>query len=108
MSKGIWVIYDKKTSAILRIRARNGNTTEWYYGVGAARAALTRYCKKSGLMPTDSDYPLYHYGVAERDYYRAHIEQHVRRKNMMTGVEYMESVNTPLSCSPASETYWSM
>jgi len=108
MSKGIWVIYDKKTSAILRIRARNGNTTEWYYGVGAARAALTRYCKKSGLMPTDPNYPLYHYGVAERDYYRTHIEQYVRRKNMMTGEEYMESVNTPLSCSPASETYWSM
>jgi len=108
MSKGIWVIYDKKTSAILKIRARNGNTTEWYYGVGAARAALTRYSKKSGLLPTDLDYPLYRYGVAERDYYYKNIEKMVKRKNMMTGVEYMESVNTPLSCSPASETYWSM
>jgi len=108
MSKSIWVIYHKKTSAILEIHSRNGTATRQYYGVGAARAALTRYSKQSGLMPTDSDYPLYHYGVAERDHYRTHIEQHVRRKNMMTGVEYVESVNTPLSCSPASETYWSM
>ena len=107
MSKGIWVIYDKNSTQILRIRTRNGNTTEWYYGVGAARAALTRYSKQSGVMPTDSDYPLYHYAVADRDYYYKNIEQTVVRKNLMTGQEYRESVNTPLSCSPASETYWS-
>lgn len=108
MSKGIWVIYDKDTSAILRIRTRNGNTTEWYCGIGAARAALTRYSKQSGLMPSDLDYPLYRYGVAERDYYYKHIEKMVKRKNLMTGEVYEESVNTPLSCSPASETYWSI
>ena len=32
----------------------------------------------------------------------------VTRKNLMTGKEYQEEENTPLSCSPASETYWSM
>jgi hypothetical protein len=32
----------------------------------------------------------------------------VERTNLMTGKKYMEDADTPLCCSPASETYWSM
>jgi len=32
----------------------------------------------------------------------------VTRKNLMTGAEYQERADTPLCCSPSSETYWSM
>lgn len=32
----------------------------------------------------------------------------VTRTNLMSGQEYQEAVDTPLCCSPASETYWSM
>lgn len=32
----------------------------------------------------------------------------VTRRNLMSGQEYQEAEDTPLSCSPASETYWSM
>ena len=32
----------------------------------------------------------------------------VERVNLMTGNTYMEAEDTPISCSPASETYWSM
>jgi hypothetical protein len=39
--------------------------------------------------------------------YYASIEQFVERKNLMTGLPFKESVNTPWACSPASETYWS-
>ena len=35
-------------------------------------------------------------------------ETYVVRKNMMTGAEYKERYDTPISCSPASETFWSM
>ena len=107
MSKGIFVLYDKQTSQILKIRTCNGNTTRYYYGVGAAKAALTRYCKASGLSFIDPNYPLYRYSVAEKTHYFQHIEKTVKRTNLMTGQEYTESVNTPLCCSPASETYWS-
>ena len=107
MSKGIFVIYNKKTSAILEIRTANGNTTKWYYGKSAAKAALTRYCKKSELNFTDPEYPLYQYNIAERDYYNKNIERQVKRRNFMTGEEFSESVNTPYYCSPSSETYWS-
>jgi hypothetical protein len=32
----------------------------------------------------------------------------VTRVNLMSGLEYQEPADTPLCCSPASETYWSM
>jgi hypothetical protein len=32
----------------------------------------------------------------------------VQRRNLMTGELYWEAEDTPLCCSPASETYWSM
>lgn len=32
----------------------------------------------------------------------------VKRINIMTGKVFEEAYDTPLCCSPASETYWSM
>jgi hypothetical protein len=32
----------------------------------------------------------------------------VERTNLMTGKKYLEDADTPLCCSPSSETYWSM
>ena len=35
-------------------------------------------------------------------------EPMVIRKNLMSGKTFIEKLNTPSHCSPASETYWSM
>lgn len=35
-------------------------------------------------------------------------ETYVTRVNMMTGKEYKERFDTPIYCSPAFESYWSM
>lgn len=35
-------------------------------------------------------------------------ETWVTRKNLMTGTEFQERYDTPWTCSPASELYWSM
>ena len=41
--------------------------------------------------------------------YRYEIhETYVTRTNMMSGREYQERYDTPRSCSPSSEAYWSM
>ena len=37
----------------------------------------------------------------------AEIEPMVERTNLMSGKKYMEKLNTPSYCSPASESYWS-
>jgi len=41
--------------------------------------------------------------------YRVEIyETYVTRTNLMGGAEYKERYDTPRSCSPSSEAYWSM
>ena len=35
-------------------------------------------------------------------------ETWIVRRNLMTNIQYKERYDTPISCSPASETYWSM
>jgi len=107
MSKDTFVIYDMKTSAILEIRKANGQRSSHYYGIGAARAALTRFSKKNAMACPKSD-PTPKYAIAEREYYAKNIERMVERTNMMSGKKFMESINTPYYCSPSSETYWSM
>jgi len=50
----------------------------------------------------DSKYP-----AAKGYRYEIH-ETYVTRKNMMNDAEYQERYDTPRSCSPSSELYWSM
>ena len=75
----------------------------------AAKAALTRMSKhhRANMLETVND-PLYRYGIAEVGVFHSTIEKTHTRKNMMSGVEYTETVNTPAYCSPSSESYWSM
>lgn len=96
-----YVIYDTNTT---RIRADRVYKTH-----AAAQAALTRMNNTWNRdYPAELDKMLFMFGIAELDYYYAHIERQVERTNAMTGKTYTESVNTPLCCSPSSETYWSM
>ena len=69
-----------------------------YKTFGAAHATRTRLCNKSG------------WGIDELDIVdtKTYQPRTVTRKNLMSGIEYQEDVNTPLCCSPASETFWSM
>ena len=66
----------------------------------SAKAARTRMFKKST--------PSFNVAIAEEKHYRDNIEQFVERTNIMTGKKFTESINTPISCSPAFETYFAM
>lgn len=48
------------------------------------------------------------YSIAEAGDFHENIEKMVTRINLMSKKEYKERANTPISCSPAFETYWSM
>jgi hypothetical protein len=74
------------------------NRTRAYKTFGSARATRTRLCRKAGYSVSDLS-------IIDTKYYKPRI---VTRTNLMTGQEYQEDVNTPRSCSPASETFWSM
>jgi len=74
------------------------NRTRAYKTFGAARATRTRLCRKAG-------YTADQLSIIDTKHYKPRM---VTRKNLMTGAEFEEDVNTPNCCSPASETFWSM
>jgi hypothetical protein len=74
------------------------NKSRSYKTRGAAQATRTRLCRKAGWTAGDLSI------VDIKDYQ----PRMVTRKNLMSGAEFQEDVNTPYFCSPSSETYWSM
>ena len=106
----MYYIYDQHSTRILSKESKHWLKAE-YKTMSAAQAALTRMQKKwvqrEGVA-AQAEGPLYTAAIAEAEYYAKHIERFVKRKNMMSGEEYTESVNTPNYMSPASEAYWSM
>ena len=74
------------------------NRSRAYKTFGAARATRTRLCRKAGYSASDLS-------IIDTKYY---TPKTVVRKNLMTGQEFEEDVNTPYFCSPSSESFWSM
>ena len=108
----MFVIYHKQTTQIVGKDLKPDHRAR-YKSMAAAKAAITRAAKKmgvysGGLMLIDPSHPLYVYSIARDEGFFANIEKKVRKTNLMTGEEYVESVNTPIYMSPSSETYWSM
>lgn len=46
--------------------------------------------------------------IEEKLFFHTNIELRVRKRNMMSGKWFTESINTPGFLSPSSEAYWSM
>lgn len=111
-----YVVYRTDNSAIVEeVRYKSTHKTQ-----SAAKASMTRI-NKARVVDVLKDkgqkrwtQPKYAYlgnaelAVADIETYTNEIEQQVERTNLMSGKKYKESINTPISCSPASETYWSM
>lgn len=74
------------------------NRTRAYKTFGSARATRTRLCNKAGWTADQLS-------IIDTRHYKPKM---VTRKNLMSGAEFEEDVNTPNCCSPASETFWSM
>lgn len=91
-----YVIYNAETTILL--------SSKTYKTAGAAKAALTRAASPG------RDNPVVRADFAVADYadFTANIEKQVERTNMMSGVKYMEAINTPPYMSPACDSYWSM
>ena len=107
----MYLIYDQQTTKILSREGKRYYQQAAYKTYSAAQAALTRmqkkYVQREGVA-AQAQGPLYTAAIAEAEYYAKNIEKFVTRKNMMSGQEYTESVNTTNYMSPASEAYWSM
>lgn len=83
-----YIVYNIATSRI----------EDTYNNVTVAKRQTTRLNNKAGEVK---------FAFTDAVDYHATKEQFVERTNVMTGLKFMESVNTNWACSPASETYWS-
>lgn len=97
----MWYVYDKATTVIQKTVKTHAAGLAW-------RTRKQNEFLKNSNIYVSNDGPLFDWGIAEAAYFHKHIEKSVRRTNLITGAEYTESANTPLCCSPASDTYWSM
>jgi|TARA_B100000085_G_scaffold168510_1_gene153358 hypothetical protein len=108
----MFYIYEKSSTYIIGKPDRNGvarpDHRQSYKTMSAAKAGLTRIIKAENLLPTDPNYGEFRYAIAEADNFHTFIEKQVKKKNLMSGEEFMEPANRPYYCSPSSETYWSM
>ena len=113
----MYYIYEKSSTLIMGkvyMGEMRPDPRKTYKTMAAATAALTRASNqwwnligRYGTEP-DSNDPRFRYGIAELGWFRDFIEKGVMKRNMMSGEDYFESVNTPNYMSPSSETYWSM
>ena len=118
MSNLSYVVYRTDTSAIVEeTRYKSSHKSE-----ASAKASMTRINKRRVEDVLKEGKAEFKFGAKPRFWYLGNaelavadivtytnkIEKQVERTNMMSGKKYKESINTPLSCSPASETYWSM
>lgn len=67
----------------------------------AAKSHITRIVNAGQFKREDL-------AIAEVSHFHSKIEKQVVRKNLLSGKEFVEPINTPNYCSPASESYWSM
>ena len=110
----MYYIYEKTSTVIMgKMDQRTGEVRpdhrKAYKTMAAAQAALTRMSKRYRADLKDSvNDPVYRYGIAEAEYFHSTIERSRTVKNLMNGVEFSETVNTPGYMSPRSEAYWSM
>jgi len=100
-----YIIYHKETT---RFPALSNNR----YNLGRGAQFATRAIAKGMLTRADNagllDHPKGEYAIADATDFHTNIEKMIERINLMSGKPYMERINTPISCSPAFETYWCM
>ena len=101
----MWYVYDKSTTVIQRT----------FKTAPAAKAWITREHKRhlAGSMAHRfhgicNDGPLFQFGYAEAQHFHQHIEKSRVVRNLMSGAPVTITANTPRSCDPSSELYWTM
>lgn len=97
----MWYVYDKDSTIIQRT-CRTAKT---------AKAWITR--KQNEFLAdqnlyVSNDGPLFDWGYAEAQYFHDHIEKTRTVRSLMTGAPVTLSANTPRSCDPSTELYWTM
>lgn len=93
----MWVVYEVETTYLVK----KADRSEAYKSEAAAKAGM----KRAESLPKYEGIKL---AVAEKTDFHKRIEKQETRKNLMSGNEFTQPVNTPCYLDPSTETYWSM
>lgn len=96
-----YIVYEKSTT--IRIDGLNGGPKRTSFDTErAAKSARTRFVKANPVYTVED------IGITESSKFYFEIEKKKTVKSLMTGADVEIAANTPWSCNPASEMYWSM
>ena len=99
----MYVIYHKETTRLLtNPRMHSLLAKKIYKTERAPKTGLTILSNRNESI-TKSDY-----AIAEFNDFKINIEKTEVVKNLMSGKDVTQSVNTPHCCDPSTESYWSM
>jgi len=97
----MWVVYDKTTTVVQRTFNTQKGALAW------RTRKQNEYLRKDAAFVTNEG-PLFDWGCADAEYFYKHIEKTRWVKNLMTGADVELRANTPRSCDPSSELFWTM
>jgi hypothetical protein len=95
-----YIAYHKDTTVYMRNHRGVKTKHTHFASAAAAKAAITREAKRGAIVADD-------FRVADAQSFII-IEKTVTVKNLMTGKDVVQPVNTPRCCDVSSEAYWSM
>lgn len=97
----MWYVYDKDSTIIQKTCKTRGAALAW-----RTRKHNEFVNKRAAYVSNDG--PMFDWGCADAEYFHSMIEARVWKRNLMTGADVELTANTPRSCDPSSELYWSM
>ena len=108
----MYVIVHKESMALLQTKCNRRFKVNNWNSERSAKGWLTKMWNSGKLTGpyVDGEYVQFakeDFIIMEGEEYKK-VEPMVTRRNMMSGEEYQESINTPCFMSPSCESYWSM
>lgn len=95
-----YVIFETESTRFFRVWRRGYWQNATYADEGSAKAAMTRLTKAGKIDPSK-------HSIMEMSEFKK-IEKTETVISLMSGTPVVQSVNTPRSCDPSTELYWSM
>ena len=104
----MYVIVDPASKRLCRTRPNDYGHSQ-FNSPGDAMRSLVAYIKRKMKYGSkrEQEEALTYFVMSLEEYNKA-MRTTKTVRNLMTGKEVEIDINTPLSCDPSSETYWSM
>jgi len=97
----MWYVYDRETTQILKTCSSHKTATAW-------RTRRHNEFLRGSAAFVSTEGPMFDWGCADSQYFHQFIESRRLVRNLITGAEVELAQNTPRSCDPSSELYWTM